>query len=100
MLVGANYDPKVFADPRAFLIDRENARRNLAFGFGAHHCLGAALARLEAEAVWKQLLIRFPNVKSWKLEGKSLLKNGRVIRGLETLPISLGATDKQLSTKN
>ena len=100
MLVGANYDPKVFADPRAFLIDRENARRNLAFGFGAHHCLGAALARLEAEAVWKQLLIRFPNVKSWKLEGKSLLKNGRVIRGLETLPISLGAKDKQLSTKN
>jgi cytochrome P450 len=90
MIVGANRDPKVFSDPDTFDIHRENAKRNLAFGYGAHHCLGASLARLEAEAVWKHLLLRFPNVESWKVDGEIIAKRGRVIRGLESLPMSLG----------
>jgi cytochrome P450 len=90
MIVGANRDPKIFSDPDAFDIHRENAKRNLAFGYGAHHCLGASLARLEAEAVWKHLLLRFPNVESWKVDGEIIAKRGRVIRGLESLPMRLG----------
>jgi cytochrome P450 len=93
MIVGANRDPKIFRDPDTFDIHRENAKRNLAFGYGAHHCLGASLARLEAEAVWKHLLLRFPNVASWKVGGDVVTKRGRVIRGLETLPMSLGEAD-------
>ena len=90
MIVGANRDPKIFSQPDAFDITRENAKRNLAFGYGAHHCLGASLARLEAEAVWKHLLLRFPNVANWKVNGEVIAKRGRVIRGLESLPMSLG----------
>ena len=90
MLVGANRDPKIFTSPDSFDINRENAKRNLAFGYGAHHCLGASLARLEAEAVWKHLLMRFPYVASWKVDGKVIAKRGRVIRGLESLPLNLG----------
>ena len=90
MIVGANRDPKIFSDPDTFDIHRENAKRNLAFGYGAHHCLGASLARLEAEAVWKHLLLRFPNVASWKVDGEIIAKRGRVIRGLESLPMILG----------
>jgi cytochrome P450 len=90
MIVGANRDPKIFNDPDTFDIHRENAKRNLAFGYGAHHCLGASLARLEAEAVWKHLLLRFPNVASWKINGDVTKKRGRVIRGLESLPMNLG----------
>ena len=90
MIVGANRDPKIFSDPDTFDIHRENAKRNLAFGYGAHHCLGASLARLEAEAVWKHLLLRFPNVASWKVDGEIIAKRGRVIRGLESLPMNLG----------
>jgi hypothetical protein len=90
MIVGANRDPKIFSDPDTFDIHRENAKRNLAFGYGAHHCLGASLARLEAEAVWKHLLLRFPEVSSWKVSGEVVAKRGRVIRGLESLPMSLG----------
>jgi len=93
MIVGANRDPKIFSDPDTFDIHRENAKRNLAFGYGAHHCLGASLARLEAEAVWKHLLLRFPNVASWKVNGEVVTKRGRVIRGLETLPMRLGEAD-------
>ena len=92
MIVGANRDPKIFSDPDTFDIHRENAKRNLAFGYGAHHCLGASLARLEAEAVLKHLLLRFPNVASWKITGDVVAKRGRVIRGLESLPITLGST--------
>jgi cytochrome P450 len=91
MIVGANRDPKIFSHPDTFDINRENAKRNLAFGYGAHHCLGASLARLEAEAVWKRLLTRFPDVASWKVNGEAIAKRGRVIRGLESLPMSLGS---------
>ena len=91
MIVGANRDPKIFSEPDTFDIHRENAKRNLAFGYGAHHCLGASLARLEAEAVWKHLLLRFPNVTSWKITGDVIAKRGRVIRGLESLPMNFGS---------
>jgi cytochrome P450 len=91
MIVGANRDPKIFSDPNTFDINRENAKRNLAFGYGAHHCLGASLARLEAEAVWKHLLLRFPDVSSWRVDGEVIAKRGRVIRGLDSLPMSLGS---------
>ena len=47
MIVGANRDPKVFNQPNVFDLKRENAKRNIAFGYGAHHCLGASLARLD-----------------------------------------------------
>lgn len=90
MITGANRDPKIFSDPDSFDIHRENAKRNLAFGYGAHHCLGASLARLEAEAVWKNLLLRFPDVANWKVNGEVIAKKGRVIRGLESLPMSFG----------
>ena len=90
MLVGANRDSSIFSDPNSFLVERENARRNLSFGYGAHHCLGAALARLEAEAVWKHLLNRFPDVEKWKINGEFKIKRGRVIRGLDSLTLQLG----------
>jgi cytochrome P450 len=95
MIVGANRDPKVFNDPDSFWIERENAKRNLAFGYGAHHCLGASLARLEAEAVWKHLLLRFPDVSKWSIDGDVVAKRGRVIRGLERLPMNLGHASTQ-----
>jgi len=95
MIVGANRDPKVFSDPDSFWIERENAKRNLAFGYGAHHCLGASLARLEAEAVWKHLLLRFPDVSKWSINGDVVAKRGRVIRGLERLPMNLGPASTQ-----
>jgi cytochrome P450 len=94
MIVGANRDPKVFNQPNVFDLKRENAKRNIAFGYGAHHCLGASLARLEAEAVWKHLLLRFPDVSSWKVIGEVVAKRGRVIRGLESLPMSLGSATR------
>jgi cytochrome P450 len=51
----ANRDPVVFDDPDEYRVER-NPKEHLAFGFGAHLCLGAQLARLEARAVLRELV--------------------------------------------
>jgi cytochrome P450 len=91
ILTGANRDPAVFDDPNKFLVSRENARRNIAFGYGAHHCIGAQLARLEAETLWHELLKRYPDVDSWQQIGTSKFRPGKTIRGLESMPMVLGS---------
>lgn len=58
MNAGANRDPGVFENPDVFDIRRANASRNLSFGFGIHHCIGASLARLEARIMLELLLDR------------------------------------------
>ncbi|WP_458316957.1 cytochrome P450 [Mycolicibacterium brisbanense] len=52
----ANRDPATFENPHEFRMERGNAKGHLAFGRGAHFCVGAALARLEARVVVSQLL--------------------------------------------
>jgi cytochrome P450 len=77
----ANRDEEVFgADSDAFDIARPTARRQIAFGFGEHLCLGASLARLEARVMFEELFARWPR---FELAGEpepmaSILKNGLV----------------------
>ncbi|MCF6388266.1 cytochrome P450 [Mycobacterium sp. MBM] len=52
----ANRDPRQFADPDEFRLDRSGAKGHMAFGKGAHFCIGAALARLEARIALRVLL--------------------------------------------
>lgn len=54
----ANHDPAVFPDPHRFDMDRDNLNRQLTFGVGVHHCLGSALAKLEAKTLLEGLLER------------------------------------------
>ncbi|MEM7284706.1 MAG: cytochrome P450, partial [Actinomycetota bacterium] len=54
----ANLDPKVFDDPLTFDVERENANRNISFGFGVHYCLGAQLARNELRRLFATILPR------------------------------------------
>ena len=91
ILTGANRDPAVFDDPNEFLVNRENARRNIAFGYGAHHCIGAQLARLEAETLWNEMLKRYPDIDSWQQAGRAKFRPGKTIRGLESMPMVIGS---------
>lgn len=61
-LLAANHDPEVFPEPDRFDITRK-PNRHMAFGMGSFYCLGAALARLEAEECFSILLRRFPNIR-------------------------------------
>jgi len=56
-------DPAHFADPDAFLVDREDAELHMAFGKGPHYCLGAPLARLEMRIVLELLTERTPQME-------------------------------------
>ena len=62
-IAGANRDPAVFGDPDAFDIRRPNAGRQLAFAHGPHFCLGAHLARLEAQVAVETVLARLPGLR-------------------------------------
>jgi cytochrome P450 len=59
----AGRDPEMFEDPDEFVPDRGNARRHLAFGHGPHFCIGAGLARLEADVAFRLLLERYEHVE-------------------------------------
>jgi cytochrome P450 len=63
LLASANRDPSVFEDPEHFDIHRQNAREHLSLGSGAHFCLGAPLARLEARVVLEELSARLPRLR-------------------------------------
>lgn len=61
-LRAANRDPEVFDDPHAFNVSRKH-KPHVAFGGGAHICIGAPLARLEAQVALVKLFQRFPDLK-------------------------------------
>lgn len=84
MLGGANRDPRVFERPDRFDVHRENAGEHLAFSSGVHYCLGASLARLEAEVALRTLYERFPELR---LAGPAVRRPTRVLRGYERLPV-------------
>ena len=86
MLAAANRDPAVWAHPDRLDLARGDAR-HLAFGFGAHFCLGAALARLEGQIALGSAVARFPNMKL--VDESPEWKPGIVLRGLRSLPIRL-----------
>jgi cytochrome P450 len=58
----ANRDPRTFAHPAEFDLDRENARYHVAFGHGIHHCAGAHLARAEGRVTLNRLLDRTTDI--------------------------------------
>lgn len=85
MLAGANRDPDVFADPARFDPGRPNNRDHLSFSAGPHYCLGAGLARLEAEIALRELFTRFPGLRA---AGPPVRGRMRNLRGLEHYPVS------------
>ncbi len=85
-LAAANHDPAQFAAPDVFDITRQE-NRHVAFGAGAHVCLGAPLARLEGQIAIQTLLCRFPNLA---LTNGTLAWHANVaFRGLAALPVTI-----------
>lgn len=58
----ANRDAAVFPDPDRLDVERPNADKHIAFGYGPHTCIGKRVAQLQLEAVYRQLLARFPDI--------------------------------------
>jgi cytochrome P450 len=85
---GANRDPAVFDQPDRLIVDRPNASRHLAFSLGMHHCLGAALARLESRIAFEELTRRYPKLE---LASPPVRRPLLVLRGFETVPVRASA---------
>ncbi|MFC6090658.1 cytochrome P450 [Saccharothrix lopnurensis] len=81
--LAANRDPSVFDRPDEVDFHREH-NPHLTFGHGAHHCVGASLARMELQVAIGTLLKRFPSLR---LDGDVAFKKGRLIRGPQALPV-------------
>ena len=86
LLGAANRDPDEFENPEDFKVDREGVRPT-SFGGGIHHCLGAPLARIEAEIALTTLMKRLPNLHLANKDGPdwSLMFT---LRGLKGLPVA------------
>ncbi len=81
--VSANHDERVFDNPRTFDASR-SPNRHLAFGAGAHQCLGLHLARLEMRILFNELLDR---IESVELAGEPKRAQSSFVGGLKTLPL-------------
>ena len=78
-----NRDEEVFDEPDAFRIER-SPNRHLAFGYGAHLCLGQHLAKMEMRILWEELM---PRLQSLELAGEPKLSVGSFVGGPKSLPI-------------
>lgn len=86
-LQAANLDDTVFRQPEAFNIARDEAA-HLAFGYGAHYCIGAPLARLELQALFAIVFRRFPTLRlSVPLEAVQVRERS-LTRGVTALPVT------------
>ncbi|MDT9013881.1 cytochrome P450 [Novosphingobium sp. APW14] len=85
--VAANHDPAQFDNPRKFDVTRDQTR-HLAFGAGAHQCLGLHLARLEMKLLFEALLDR---IESVELAGEPRRAKSTFVGGLKTLPLRFTA---------
>lgn len=82
-----NRDDRVFEDPDAYRIDREIGSKLLSFGSGAHFCLGAHLARMEAQVALTEL---FKRIRHYEVdEANSVRVHSSSVRGFAHLPITV-----------
>ena len=87
LYASANRDEAAFGpDAGRFDAARGVDTAHLAFGFGEHRCLGAALARLEARVVFEELLARVPD---YEIVGAPTWVSSTLVRGMATLPAVL-----------
>ncbi|WP_327318976.1 cytochrome P450 [Streptomyces sp. NBC_01235] len=80
----ANRDESQFSDPHTFDITRSGAKRQIAFGFGPHFCIGAPLARMTLRIFFEELLQRFGSIE---LAGEPQHLRSYFIAGMTHLPI-------------
>ena len=85
----ANRDSSVFTDPDRLDVSRD-ATSHLSFGWGAHHCVGAQLARVELQEAFRGLIGRLPGLRLAVPAGDLEFKPGMAIHSLRELPVRWG----------
>jgi len=82
--VSGNRDESVFADADRLIIDRENARKHLSFGFGIHRCMGNRLGEMQLRILWEEIMQRFDRIE---LAGPVERTFSTFVKGYTHLPV-------------
>ena len=82
--VSGNRDERAIANPNQFIIDRDNPRHHLSFGFGIHRCMGSRLAEMQLRILWEEIMARFSFVE---VVGEPVRVQSNLIRGHQELPV-------------
>ncbi len=93
ILGSANHDPEHFGQPESLDLDR-HPNPHLGFGKGPHYCLGAPLARLEADVALSALLVRLPELRVAVPENELRYRRLPMFKALETLPVVWRSNDR------
>ncbi len=86
--VSGNRDEAMFPNANEFIIDRENARKHIAFGFGLHRCMGNRVAEMQLRIAWDEILKRFGKVE---VMGDPVRVRSSFVKGYLDLPVRLTA---------
>jgi cytochrome P450 len=97
VLAAADRDPEKFQDPDNLDLGRRD-NQHLGYGHGIHYCLGAPLARLEAQTALATLLTRLPDLRLAAEPDDLRWRGGLIMRGLRTLPVEFGDGQEQRET--
>jgi len=82
--VSGNRDDDVIERPNDYIIDRENPRRHISFGFGIHRCVGNRLAELQLQIIWEEIMKRFPVIE---MVGEPKRTYSTFVKGYEHLDV-------------
>ena len=82
--VSGNRDDEVIERPNDYIIDRENPRRHISFGFGIHRCVGNRLAELQLQIIWEEIMKRFPVIE---MVGEPKRSYSTFVKGYEHLDV-------------
>lgn len=82
--VSGNRDEDKFHDANTLIVDRENARNHISFGFGIHRCMGNRLAELQLRILWEELMQRFEHIE---VVGEAKRVRSNFVRGYSELPV-------------
>ena len=86
--LSGNRDSDDIEDADRFLIDRENPRKHLSFGFGIHRCLGNRLGEMQLRIIWEEILKRFGKIE---VTSDPVYLKSSFINGIRELPVTIRA---------
>ena len=84
--ISGNRDERAIHRPDEFIIDRDNPRQHVAFGFGIHRCMGNRLAEMQLKILWEEILARFERVE---VAGEPVRVHSNFVMGYKELPVIL-----------
>ena len=84
--ISGNRDEEVIDRPNDFIINRENPRHHLSFGFGIHRCMGNRLAEMQLRTIWEEIHKRFRDIE---VMGEPVRVASNFVRGYAELPVQV-----------